>query len=104
MSEVLLSNEEQDAVQEGADAQTLLDSPAFLSAIEAVRRECADEILASPPNAQAAREAAYHLSRGLSAVTQRLIDLAARGEAILALAETETEHVQAEEPDDAPSY
>ena len=99
MPEVLLSEEEAQAVQEGADAQFLLDSPGFLSAIEAVRRECAEAILTSPPNAVQAREEAYNLSRGLSAVTARLADLAARGESILALAETDTD----QGPDDRPA-
>lgn len=100
MSEVLLSDEEEQAVQEGIDAQSLLDTPAFLSAIEAVRRECAEAILQSHPSAVQAREEAYNLSRGLSAVTQRLADLAARGEAILAIAETETERSPDESPAD----
>jgi len=64
VSEVLLNEEESQAVEEGAACQHLLLDPTFLSAIEAVA------------------------------------DLAARGETILAHAETITEHDA--EPDDSP--
>ena len=105
MQDLLLSDEETQAVQEGADAQALLDSPAFLSAIEAVRRDCAESILISPPHATQEREAAYQLSRGLSAVTQRLADLATRGETILDLVTAPADIEPDDSPfDDAPDY
>lgn len=91
MAEVLLSEEEAVTVERGDQARSLLDSPAFLSVIEALRAECAENILTSLPDALAVREDAYTLSRGLSAITERLIILASEGEAILAQAEAETE-------------
>ncbi|WP_066803364.1 hypothetical protein [Sphingomonas asaccharolytica] len=104
MSEVLLSAEEQEIVEEGDAARVLLDDPAFLRAIEAVRRECADAILQSDPSAKQEREDAYNLSRGLSAVTQRLVDLQARGESILAQAETQTVHLDQDNPVEPADY
>lgn len=80
----VLSDEEQVAVDQGEAASFLLENPLFLAAIEAVRSDCAEAILRSPPDAKEAREDSYHLSRALSAVTVALEDLSARGEAILA--------------------
>lgn len=80
----VLSDEEQAVVDEGEAARFLLCHPLFLKAIEAVRTDCAEGILLSTPEAHAAREAAYNLSRALSAVTVALDDLSARGEAITA--------------------
>jgi hypothetical protein len=105
MSAIVLSDAEQQAVEEGEAARFLLDSPAFLTAIEAVRAECAEAILTSNPQDRQGREDAYNLSRGLSAVTVRLTDLAARAEGILAEAEANTEQPdQAEEPVEQPDY
>lgn len=80
----VLSDEEQAAVDQGEAASFLLENPLFLAAIEAVRSDCAEAILRSPPDAREAREDSYHLSRALSAVTVALEDLSARGETILA--------------------
>jgi len=54
------------------------------------------------PAQRDAREDAYNLSRGLSAVTERLAILQARGEAILAAAETLTAD-ETVDPDDSPA-
>lgn len=53
------------------------------------------------PAARQEREDAYNLSRGLSAVTERLAVLQARGEAILAAAEALT--TDDVDPDDTPA-
>lgn len=98
MTQFVLSAEEQDAVDEGEAARLLLDSPAFLRAIEAVRAQCAEAILSSPPAASQQREDAYHLSRGLSAVTAELTALAARSEQVLAEAEINTDRLAQEDP------
>lgn len=98
MTQFVLSQEEQDAVDEGETARLLLDNPAFLRAIEAVRAQCAEAILSSPPAASQQREDAYHLSRGLSAVTAELTALAARAEQVLAEAEIHTESLAQDDP------
>lgn len=100
MPNVVLSSEEQDIIEEGEAARFLLDNPMFLKAIEAVRARCAEAILTSDPTAREAREDAYNLSRGLSAITVELADLAARGEQILATAEAQTEDFVQDCPDD----
>jgi hypothetical protein len=83
MEEIVLSDEEELIVEEGAAAQALLDNPAFLKVIERVRQQCADAILASKPEAAAEREQAYNLSRGLSAITEELIIIQALGDTVL---------------------
>src|SRR3546814_9002220 len=65
--DLILTEEEERAVEEGYAAQALLDNPVFLVAIERIRGECAEGILTSPPDHQAAREDLYNLSRGLTA-------------------------------------
>src|SRR3546814_7632066 len=69
--DLILTEEEERAVEEGYAAQALLDNPVFMVAIERIRGECAEGILTSPPDHQAAREDLYNLSRGLTAVTQK---------------------------------
>lgn len=91
MAEVLLSEEEAVTVERGDQARSLLDSPAFLSVIDSIRADCAETILTSLPEALAVREDAYTLSRGLSAITERLLIIVSDGEAIMAQAEAETE-------------
>lgn len=83
ISEVL-TDEEQATVDEGEAASFLLENPLFLKAIEAIRRDCAEAILTSPPDATKGREETYHLARALSAITQELTGLSAAGEAIMA--------------------
>lgn len=90
METYLLSEEEERKVQEGQAAAALLDSPVFLLAIERVRAQCAESILTSPPEHSANRERLYHLSRGLSAVTEELTALAAAAEAIIENAKLST--------------
>ncbi len=91
MVTLVLSDEEQEIVDQGDAARVLLDNPVFLKAIEAVRAQCAEAILTSDPAAKEAREDAYHLSRGLSAITVELDALAARAEQVLAQAEALSE-------------
>jgi hypothetical protein len=106
--EVLLSEEDEKTVQEGQAATDLLDSPAFLMAIERIRAQCAEQILASPPGEPEVREQLYNLSRGVSAVTEELIAISAAGKSMLENAELSTpidEDVQApDEPDFFPEY
>lgn len=83
MTELLLSEEEERQVQEGEAASSLLDSPIYLLAIERVRRQCAEGILTSRPEQAADRERLYNLSRGLSAVTEELLAIAALGQSTL---------------------
>ena len=90
MSKVVLSEDEAAIVERGAHATALLDHPSFLAAIDGIRAECAENILTSAPSATSVREDNYNLSRGLSAVTERLMALAAEGEATMARAEAET--------------
>lgn len=87
MHNIVLSDEEQRKVEEGEAASFLLANPLFIRAISAVREQCAEAILTSAPPAHEAREAAYHLSRGLSAVTEELATLATVGAQIVAQAE-----------------
>lgn len=84
MSDLVITDEEQAALEEGEAARFLLTQPLFLQAIETVREDCSEAILRSPPEAKQAREDAYNLSRALSAVTLALDALAARAEAITA--------------------
>jgi len=99
MTDRVFTDEEQQALDEGEAARHLLTSPLFLTAIEKVRKDCAEVILTSDPAASLIRESAYHLSRGLSAVTVELDALAARAEAILAQAETHTLEVHPDADD-----
>ncbi|WP_375272851.1 hypothetical protein [Sphingomonas sp.] len=98
MENLVLSADEQDIVEEGEAANLLLNNPLFLRAIEAVRAQCAEAILTSEPGAKQAREDAYNLSRGLSAVTAELAALAARAEQVLAEAEAQTEPSDQDQP------
>lgn len=91
MTIFVFTDEEQQAVDEGEAARSLLANPVFLTAIEAVRAQCAEGILTSEPPAREAREDAYNLSRALSAVTAELKALEARAEIILAQAEAQAE-------------
>jgi hypothetical protein len=104
MAELILTEEEERQVQEGEAASLLLESPAFLLAIERVRAQCAEGILTSAPEQVAERERLYNLSRGLSAVTEELLALQAGGIAVAENAALQSnqvdEDVQAEEPDD----
>jgi len=97
MEDLVLTDEEEKAVGEGEAAAALLDSPIFLTAIERVRAQCAEQILTSPPDAQKVRERLYNLSRGLSAVTEELHAIAALGQTTLdnATRPTPAEDVQA---------
>ena len=103
MDQLVLTEEEEKQVQEGEAAGLLLDSPAFLLAIESVRSQCAEKILTSAPEAGAERERLYNLSRGLSAVTEELVALKSQAETIVANAAISTndvdEEVQPEEAD-----
>ena len=98
MSEVVLTDREQEIVEQGEAARFLLDNPLFLQAIEAIRAQCAEAILRSEPQAVQAREDAYHLSRGLSAVTAELTAISAAGEQLLATAEAQTEAIDQAQP------
>lgn len=109
MENIVLTAEEERQVTEGEAAASLLDSPAFLLAIERIRADCAEGILTSPPDAQTAREALYNLSRGLSAVTSQLATMAALATSIVGNAvlqtPTDDEDAQADAPGDLfPSY
>lgn len=101
MENLVLSDEEQEALVLGEAARFLLDHPSFLKAIEAVRAQCAEAILTSAPQAKEAREDAYNLSRGLSAVTVELVSYMARADQIYATAEAQTDDVQ-DDPDASP--
>src|SRR3546814_15195143 len=90
--DLILTEEEERAVEEGYAAQALLDKPVFLVAIESIRGECAEGILTSPPDHQAAREDLYNLSRGLTAVTQKLVEMTAMGIATPAKATRPYDH------------
>lgn len=104
MSEVLLSDEEEQIVAEGEQAAALLDNPAFINVIERVRQQCAEAILRSDPDKAAERELSYHLSRGLSAITEELLIMQAAGETVLENATRPTaDEVQDEGPDFMPS-
>ncbi len=75
MEDLVLTDEEERIVREGDAAAALLDSPIFLLAVERLRTQCADQILASAPDKVADREHLYNLSRGLSAVTEELLTM-----------------------------
>lgn len=107
MADVLLTPEEQRQVEEGEAAGLLLDNPAFLLAIERIRAQCAEGILASEPTATEVRENLYNLSRGLSAVTEELLTMSSTAASIIENAKLQTEdddEVQAEEPDPVADY
>lgn len=107
MSEILLTEEEQRQVEEGEAANLLLDNPAFLLAIERIRAQCAERILASEPTATEVRENLYNLSRGLSAVTEELLTMGSIAASIIENAKLQTpddEEVQADEPDPDVAY
>lgn len=105
MQEYVLTDEDEQIVEEGAEAQALLDNPLFIKVIERVRQQCADAILASAPEKAAERELSYNLSRGLSAITEELLIMQAAGESTLenATRPSTAEDVQAEGPDFTPS-
>jgi hypothetical protein len=103
MSNLVLSDEEQETVEQGEAASFLLANPLFLRAIDAVRAQCAEAILTSDPQAPQVRENIYNLSRGLSAVTAELANLAARGEQIVAMAEAQVEVDEQAQPDVTPA-
>lgn len=98
MSEVVLTDREQEIVEQGEAARFLLDNPLFLQAIETVRAQCAEAILTSPPADREAREDAYQLSRGLSAITAELTAISAAGEQLLATAEAQTDAIDQAQP------
>lgn len=83
MEEYVLTDEDERIVEEGMEAQALLDNPLFINVIERVRQQCADAILLSAPHAVAEREMSYNLSRGLSAITEELLIMQAAGESTL---------------------
>lgn len=103
MSELVLTEEEEREVQEGEAAGLLLDSPAYILAVERIRAQCAEGILTSAPDEPGVRERLYNLSRGLTAVTEELIAMQARGITVAENATLQTndveEDVQAEQPD-----
>ncbi len=107
MEDYVLTDEDEKIVSEGAEAQLLLDTPLFINVIERVRQQCADAILRSDPEKAAERELSYNLSRGLSAITEELLIIAAAGETVLENAtrpSPDADEVQAEEtPDFIPS-
>ena len=103
-----LTEAEEKTVQEGEAAGFLLDSPAFLIAIEKVRSDCAEGILRSDPSNHAGREQLYNLSRGLSALTEELLTMKAGALSVIENANKNTpqpeQDVQDEGPDDEPDY
>src|SRR3546814_19943533 len=99
--DLILTEEEERAVEEGYAAQALLDNPVFLVAIERIRGECAEGILTSPPNHQAEREDLYNLSRGLTAVTQKLVEMTELGIETLA---NPTRPSHQPDPDESPDH
>jgi hypothetical protein len=106
MEDYVLSDEDERIVEEGSEAQALLDNPMFIAVIERVRQQCADAILRSDPNQVAQREQSYNLSRGLSAITEELLIMQAAGESTLENAtrpSTADDDVQADTPDFVPS-
>ena len=94
MSELVLTDEEQQKVDEGDAARALLDAPMFLTAIERLRHDASEKILSSAPDEIGKREEAYNLSRALSEVTRELLIVAAEGERIAATAQTITDEEQ----------
>lgn len=105
MEEYVLSDEDELIVKEGEQAAALLDSEMFITVIERVRQQCAEAILRSDPQDQGKRELAYHLSRGLSAITEELLIMQAAGDTVLenATRPSNADDVQAEGPDFMPS-
>ena len=101
---IVYSDEEQKIVGEGTAAAALLDNPIFLTAIEAIRAQCAEAILTSLPADVQGREDAYSLSRALSAVTAELGALASAAEAVEAQAQANTEYDVQPEADDETDY
>lgn len=69
---MILSPEEQAVMDRGEASRFLLSTPLFIEAIDAIRKECAEVILTSAPDAKERREDTYHLSRALTAVTMQL--------------------------------
>lgn len=105
MSDFVLSDEEQAAVDKGEAASFLLDHPLFLEAIEAVRANAAEAILTSCPGETEVRESNYHLSRGLTEITVALMSLSAAGKGILATHEARrTPGPEEELADDVHTY
>lgn len=107
MSDFILSEEEQQQVDEGEAADFLLDNPMFLLAIERIRKECSEGILTSRPEDHAVREQLYNLSRGLSAVTAELANMSSVATSILenaALQQPTEEQVAQDDPGDEASY
>jgi len=82
MADFVLTEEEQQALDEGEAADFLLDNPVFLLAIERIRKECSEGILTSRPEDQGVREQLYNLSRGLTAVTSELANMSSIGASI----------------------
>ncbi|API58515.1 hypothetical protein BSL82_03670 [Tardibacter chloracetimidivorans] len=99
MSEIVLTEEEEQEILEGQAASDLLDNPAFLLAIERVRGECSEGILTSPPDRRDAREDLYNLSRGLTAITEKLAQIAAVGASVLQNAALRTDESVQDDPD-----
>ena len=98
--EILLSEEEQQKVDEGEAAKLLLENPAFLLAVERIRDDCAERILTSAPDQTEQRENLYNLSRGLSAVTAELDQMRTTAETIVENAAiTKQEELVQEDPD-----
>ena len=99
----VLTDEEEQIVAEGGAAGRLLDDPMFILAIDRVRAQCADLILKSNPQDREAREDAYNLSRGLSAITSELDALTARALTVIAQAETHPSAGTDHQPDVEPA-
>lgn len=99
MTDFLLSEEEEQQVEEGEAARLLLESPEFLLAIERVRNQCAEGILTSDPHKADARENLYNLSRGLSAVTAELQQMVSTAETIIENATLLNEEAEVHEND-----
>jgi hypothetical protein len=90
MAEILLSEEQSEIVARGDQSRSLLDNPAFLAVIDGLRTECAEDILTSNPDDKEQREQAYTLSRGLTAITEKLLAAISKADAVLAVAEANT--------------
>ena len=81
-TEYLLDDGDTVAVEAGDAARFLVTHPAYLAAIEKLRTDCSEAILTSSPHEAKEREAAYNLSRALTALTAELLDCASIGETI----------------------
>lgn len=103
MEDLILSEEEEQKVQEGEAASSLIESPIFLLAIDRVRSQCAEGILSSRPEQAEERERLYNLSRGLSAVTEELLAIAALGQSTLDNATRPTAEPEVQDEPDFPS-